>query len=115
MIDPRSRPAVYGSVFVGLAIGLTLWFLGVPPVLAWMTGWSVPAFVVYVIDKRQARAGRWRVPEALFHGLALVGGVVGSWAGRAVVRHKTQRPVFLAVLVAATILWASVAIWALRR
>jgi uncharacterized membrane protein YsdA (DUF1294 family) len=109
-MDPRNRPAFYGSLFAGLALGLTLWFLGVPLLLAWMTGWSLPAFILYGIDKRQARAGRWRVPEVVLHALALVGGVLGAWAGRAVFRHKTQRPIFLAVLVTATILWAAIAL-----
>jgi uncharacterized membrane protein YsdA (DUF1294 family) len=110
MIDPRNRPAVYGSLFAGLAGCLILWFLGLPPVVAWMTGWSIPAFVLYGIDKRQARSGRWRVPEVVLHGLAIVGGVLGAWAGRLLFRHKTQQPVFLVVLVAATILWTAIII-----
>jgi len=113
MIDPRNRPALYGSLFAGLATFLTLWFLGLQPFMAWMAGWTIPAFVMYGIDKRQARGGGWRVPEAMLHGLALVGGVLGAWAGRFVFRHKTQKPVFLVVLVAASVLWAVIAVWVL--
>jgi uncharacterized membrane protein YsdA (DUF1294 family) len=68
---------------------------------------------MYGIDKRQAERDGWRVPEVLLHGLALIGGVIGAWAGRAVFHHKTQKTEFTVVLVAASILWAVIAAWAL--
>jgi uncharacterized membrane protein YsdA (DUF1294 family) len=113
MIDPRNRPALYGSLIAGVAAFVVLWLIGLPPLVAWMVGWSVPAFAMYGIDKRQAQAGGWRVPEIVLHGLALVGGVVGAWAGRAVFHHKTQHVVFTIVLVAASVLWAVVVAWAI--
>jgi uncharacterized membrane protein YsdA (DUF1294 family) len=113
MIDPRNRPALYGSLIAGVAAFVVLWLVGLPPLVAWMVGCSVPAFAMYGIDKRQAQSGGWRVPEIVLHGLALVGGVVGAWAGRAVFHHKTQHVVFTVVLVAASILWAVIAAWAI--
>lgn len=113
MIDPRNRPAFIGSIIAGVAAFVILWWLGLQPLFAWIAGWSIPAFAMYGIDKRQAQAGRWRVPEITLHGLALIGGVPGAWAGRAVFRHKTQKPVFLVVLVAATLLWGAVALFVL--
>jgi uncharacterized membrane protein YsdA (DUF1294 family) len=68
---------------------------------------------MYGIDKRQAQSGGWRVPELVLHGLALIGGVLGAWAGRAFFHHKTQKPMFTIVLVVASILWIAIAIWAL--
>jgi uncharacterized membrane protein YsdA (DUF1294 family) len=113
MIDSRNRPALIGSAVAGVAAFIILWLLGLSPFLAWMAGWSIPAFAMYGIDKRQAQQGGWRVPEAVLHGLALIGGVIGAWAGRYVFRHKTQKPVFTVVLVVASILWGGIAIWAL--
>ena len=113
MIDPRNRPVLIGSALAGLGAFVILWWLGLSPLLAWMAGWTVPAFAMYGIDKRQAEQGGWRVPEVVLHGLALIGGVVGAWAGRAVFRHKTQKPVFTVVLVSASILWGLIATWAL--
>jgi uncharacterized membrane protein YsdA (DUF1294 family) len=113
VIDPRNRPALYGSLIGGATAFILLWLLGLSPLLAWIVGWSIPAFAMYGIDKRQAQNDGWRVPEAVLHGLALIGGVLGAWAGRAVFRHKTRKPVFLVVLVVASILWAAIAIWAL--
>jgi uncharacterized membrane protein YsdA (DUF1294 family) len=115
VIDPRNRPALASAVLGGAAAFIGLLVLGLSPILAWMVGWSLPAFALYGIDKRQARSGGWRVPESVLHGLALVGGVIGAWAGRAAFRHKTQQPVFLVVLVAASVLWAAIAIAALLR
>lgn len=112
MIDPRNRPALLGSLIGGVVAFVALWWLGLSPFLAWIAAWSIPAFAMYGIDKRQARRDGWRVPESVLHGLALIGGVPGAWAGRAWFRHKTQKPVFLVVLVVATIAWGAVAVWA---
>jgi uncharacterized membrane protein YsdA (DUF1294 family) len=113
MIDPRNRPVFFGSLIAGVAAFLVLWLLGLSPLVAWMVGWSLPAFAMYGIDKRQAQAGGWRVPEVALHGLALIGGVAGAWAGRSVFRHKTQQAIFTVVLVVATILWGAIVAWAL--
>ena len=112
MIDPRNRPALLGSLIAGLAAFVVLWWLGLSPLLAWVVGWTVPAFAMYGIDKRQAQQGGWRVPEIVLHGLALIGGVFGAWAGRAFFRHKTQKPVFTVVLVIASMIWGVIAVWA---
>jgi uncharacterized membrane protein YsdA (DUF1294 family) len=114
VIDPRNRPALVGSLLAGAILFLLLWlWLGWSPLIAWMVGWTIPAFAMYGIDKRQAQAGAWRVPEIVLHGLALIGGVVGAWAGRAVFHHKTQHVAFTIVLVAASVLWAVIAAWAI--
>ena len=87
--------------------------LGLAALLAWLAGWTRPAFAMAGFVKRQAQHDGWRVPEWVLHGLALIGGVIGAWAGRAVFRHKTQKPVFTVVLVVASILWGVIAAWAL--
>ncbi|MEM6553951.1 MAG: DUF1294 domain-containing protein [Planctomycetota bacterium] len=47
--------------------------------------------VLLLWDKRQARLGRWRVPEVRLHVLELLGGWPASWAVRLVIRHKTVK------------------------
>ena len=99
---------------LGLALFLLLWiFLAWPPLLAWLVGWTPVAFAVYGIDKWQATHDGWRIPEIVLHGLALVGGVIGAWAGRVVFRHKTQKPIFLVVLIIASIIWGVIAVWSI--
>ena len=102
-----------GSLISGLALFLVCWLLlHWSLLLAWLVAWTPVAFAVYGVDKRAARRGDWRVPEMVLHGLALIGGVIGAWAGRLVFRHKTQKPVFLAVLIVASVLWAAIVLWA---
>nr|WP_321327690.1 DUF1294 domain-containing protein [uncultured Parasphingorhabdus sp.] len=51
-------------------------------------------FVLFAWDKMQAEQGGWRVSEASLLGLALIGGIGGAYAGRAVFRHKTRKKSF---------------------
>lgn len=114
LADPRNRPVIVGSVGAGVILFLVLWLvLHWSPLLAWMAGWTPVAFAAYGIDKRAAMRGGWRIPEVVLHGLALIGGVLGAWAGRAVFHHKTQHPAFLVVLVLASILWGGIAVMAI--
>jgi uncharacterized membrane protein YsdA (DUF1294 family) len=114
VIDPRNRPALIAAIVVGVALFALLWlWLRWSPLLAWLAAWSVPTFALYGIDKRQAKSGGWRIPEVLLHAMALAGGVLGAWLGRMVFRHKTQEPVFLIVLVVASLIWGAIAIWVL--
>ncbi len=113
LADPRNRPAIVGSLLLGLGLSLVAWLvLGWSPLLAWAAGWTPVAFAAYGMDKRAAMRGSWRIPEIVLHGLALIGGVLGAWAGRGVFHHKTTKPVFLAVLVLASILWGAIVLWA---
>lgn len=72
---------------------------------------SVVSLALYAWDKLQAKRGGPRVPEARLHGLALLGGFPGAWLGRGLFRHKTQKPVFTRVLVAAACLHAAAWAW----
>lgn len=46
---------------------------------------------VYIWDKRQAVAHRWRVPEARLLGLAAIGGALGALLAMQIWRHKTHK------------------------
>ena len=112
--DPRNRPVIVGSLVVGVGLFLVCWLVfHWSPLLAWLAGWTPVAFAAYGMDKRAAVRGDWRIPEIVLHGLALVGGVIGAWAGRIVFRHKIRKPVFLVVLVIASVLWGAIAVWAI--
>jgi len=111
--DPRNRPAIVGSLVAGVVLFAVLWLgLHWSVLLAWMAGWTPVAFAAYAIDKRAATRGGWRIPELVLHGLALIGGVLGAWAGRLVFHHKTRHPMFLVVLVVASVVWGAIAVWA---
>jgi len=52
---------------------------------------SLVAFIAQWIDKRQAEAGAWRVPENALHLLELLGGWPGAFLAQRLFRHKTVK------------------------
>ena len=58
--------------------------------LLWLCVMSVITFCVMGSDKRRAKQGARRVPEARLFLLALLGGGVGGLLGMYVFRHKTR-------------------------
>jgi len=85
---------------LGLAL-LTDWH----PFLIWILSVSVITFLMYGYDKAQAQNNGSRVPEIVLHGLALAGGFLGGWLGRAVFHHKTRKPVIAVVLAISTVIY----------
>ena len=59
---------------------------------------------MFGIDKAKAEAGAWRVAESTLLVLALLGGTLGAYAGRALFRHKTRKQPFGANLLAIAVL-----------
>lgn len=55
---------------------------------------SAVAFVMYALDKKAARADRWRIPEINMHVIALAGGWPGALLAQRTFRHKTRKPGF---------------------
>ena len=55
---------------------------------------NVIAFILYGLDKKYAREGRWRIPEKTLLGIAMIGGAAGAWAGMQTFRHKTKHMSF---------------------
>jgi uncharacterized membrane protein YsdA (DUF1294 family) len=117
-------PPIVGGFFVagmGLAAGMA-WLLvsrfNVGALLAYLAGVNLATFFAYLYDKSVAASGTalWRVPEAVLHLLALVGGTPGAFAGQRLLRHKTRKEGFrawfwiiVAIQVAAVagLLWGS--------
>ena len=58
---------------------------------------SVLTFCVYGLDKRAARRGRWRTPEATLHLLELLGGFPGAMLAQRIFRHKRGKLSYLIV------------------
>lgn len=63
--------------------------------LLWLCGMSLVSFLVMGSDKRRARQGARRVPEARLFLLALLGGGVGGFLGMYAFRHKTRHLKFV--------------------
>ncbi len=76
--------------------------------IIWLTIINIITFLIYGYDKFQAKRGGWRVPEKVLHGLALAGGFIGGWIGRAVFHHKTRKPIFTVVLSISTLIYVGI-------
>ena len=81
----------------------------------WLAAASAVGFVAVVADKRRARRGRGRVPEAAFQAMALLGAWPGELLGFAVARHKTRKARFLAVFVSCALVDVAAVAWAWER
>ncbi|NMY74709.1 DUF1294 domain-containing protein [Pseudomonas sp. WS 5071] len=73
----------------------TLFVTGVSrvPLLIYLV-MSVLAFGLYWYDKQQAKAGQWRTPEKVLHGVELLGGWPGACVAQQLLRHKTRKVSF---------------------
>ncbi len=108
----RQNRVIIG-VLVAVAVALSfaaVVVLHLPPYMGWLLGWSLATLAAYGIDKAQARRGRWRIPEAGLHGLAIAGGALGGVAGMLAFRHKTRNPAFVIVLAVASVVQIGVGI-----
>ncbi len=56
----------------------------------WVAGLSVILFFMMGADKRFARRGERRLPEARLFFVAALGGALGGWLGMRVFHHKTR-------------------------
>lgn len=52
---------------------------------------NLVTFFAYYIDKRAAKRGQWRVPEANLHTLEFLGGWTGALLAQKIFRHKTKK------------------------
>ena len=51
---------------------------------------NAAALALMLTDKKKARRGAWRIPEATLLGIAVFGGSIGAIAGMYLFRHKTR-------------------------
>ena len=72
-------------------------------------------FGLYVMwtDKRKAKKNKWRIPEKVLFGVALLGGALGTTIGMHWFRHKTQHWYFKFGMPAILLVWLVAFIWLL--
>lgn len=72
--------------------------------LGWLIAVNLVSFFAFGWDKRAARRGARRVPEAKLLLFSLPLGAIGAWLGVKVFRHKTVKTSFRVKLFAVTFL-----------
>ncbi len=80
-------------------------------VLLYLLSINLIAFAVYGIDKALAKAGKFRVSEAVLIWLAVFGGSVGALSGMFIFHHKTQKKKFLITVPAILLAHIILAVW----
>ena len=70
---------------------------GITPLLlaCWLLPVNLVAFIMMWSDKRRARKGKRRIPEATLFSVAGLGGSIGAIAGMYAFRHKTKHKSFV--------------------
>lgn len=83
---------------IGLLVlpGVAAQRLPLHPALFWSYAIVLSAFTygMYAHDKRLARAGAWRLPEAALHLFELLGGWPGAFIAQRHIRHKCAKTSF---------------------
>ena len=59
--------------------------------LAYIFGISAITWFAYAHDKKRAKTGGWRIPEAQLHLLELLGGWPAAFLAQRYIRHKTKK------------------------
>ena len=62
--------------------------------LFYLAAMSVLTFLLMALDKRRAVKRRWRIPEVVLLGLALLGGSFGGFLAMHLCHHKTRHARF---------------------
>jgi uncharacterized membrane protein YsdA (DUF1294 family) len=97
------RHGVLGMVLALGAATALCWFLGFGTsptglAMAYLLSINFVTFAYFGLDKMQARRQGRRIPEAVLHGLSLVGGSIGALAAMRFFRHKTLKTGFQVIL-----------------
>jgi uncharacterized membrane protein YsdA (DUF1294 family) len=66
---------------------------------------NVIAFGLYGLDKHKAYYGKWRIPEAVLLGVAVIGGAYGALMGMWLFRHKTLHQSFRTTVPVSFVVW----------
>lgn len=62
--------------------------------ILWLILINLVLFIMMGVDKWKARRHRWRIPEKVLLGAAVIGGSAGGILGMLIFHHKTKHPKF---------------------
>ena len=74
--------------------------------------WNLIVFLLYAVDKRRAKVGKWRISEKTLLVCTFLCGAPGALAGMYLVRHKTRQMKFRILVPIALVLQIGLLIFA---
>ncbi len=96
-------------VVLGLLILPTLAVMRTGLDLLWVAGYAVVincfTYLLYAVDKTNARAGAWRIPEAWLHIFELAGGWPSAFLAQRSLRHKCSKGSYQVMFWLIVLLW----------
>lgn len=111
--SPRAAFGLLAGILAAAGLGAALYY-SLPVWIGYLAGINFAALSLYGYDKAVAGGTRTRVPEAVLHGTALLGGSPAAFAAQLLFRHKTVKPSFQLVfraIVAAQALLLGLTLW----
>ena len=75
---------------------------------------NIIAFILYGLDKKYSREGRWRIPEKTLLGIAMIGGAAGAWIGMQTFRHKTKHLSFRVLVPVVVLVHVGIIVFMIR-
>lgn len=72
---------------------------------------NLVAVFLYGLDKYKAKKDRWRIPEKVLIGIAMIGGSIGALVGMKMFHHKTKKMKFYLGVPVILILQAVLAVY----
>lgn len=97
--------------FLGI-VGVSVLITGIPLIIfVGYLGLSLISFILFALDKRAARQGRWRTQESTLHLFSLAGGWPGALVARHYLRHKTVKQPFVTYLYVMIMVNSAAFIW----
>ena len=72
---------------------------------------NAAGYLLMRTDKKKAKKGAWRIPEATLMAVAAVGGSIGSLLGMYHFRHKTKHPKFTIGIPMILAVQVALAVW----
>ncbi len=99
-IKKKRRPltVLFACAYLGFVVAAAFLFAVPLYLVAVYYGLTILTFILYARDKSAAQRGAWRISEKTLHLFALLGGWPGALLGQKLLRHKSQKQPFKAVL-----------------
>ncbi len=93
-------------LFTALSFALNAYIADIPVIFWYLISINIFSFILFGIDKLNAKKDRARVSEYSFYYISFIGGVIGILSGALIFRHKLNKRLFLLAEFCIFLFWA---------
>ncbi|MEA3559873.1 MAG: DUF1294 domain-containing protein [Candidatus Thermoplasmatota archaeon] len=104
------RQKVLWTMAILIVLGTTSFFLlfHTDLFISYMISVSIVSFLLFSLDKLQAKRGGTRIPEASLITITLLGGFIGSFLSMVIFRHKIRKTKFWVLVITALAIYSAI-------